>query len=163
NDTHPSWLLEAADAWGHELEPVARELHSRLGAKLSVATPLEIRLLVALAAITSVPEVALYYSTQWPDCHAIVRRIASSVEARGEFSRLRTVWSQLALCRESVEQDLLDLLGAPSLGLQEQAVLYHGLLFRRDDSYELNHVLRHHDSVTSWLSQEQRVETHRKL
>jgi tetratricopeptide (TPR) repeat protein len=162
-DTHPSWLLEAADTWGSDLEPLARELHKRLGANLGVATPLEIRLLVALAAVTSVREVAVYYSTQWPECHALVRQLASRMETRSEFSRLRTLWSQLARCRESMEQELLDSLGARSLQPQEQAVLYHGLLYQRENRYELNRVLRLNDSVISWLSREQRVETHRQL
>jgi tetratricopeptide (TPR) repeat protein len=161
-DTNPSWLLEATDTWGSDLEPLAHELHSRLGANLAVATPLEIRLLVTLAAVTSVPEVAVFYS-QWPDCHTIVRKLATSMGARKEFSRLRTFWSQLALCRETMEQEMLDFLGAGRLEPQEQAVLYYGLLFRQEGRYELNHVLRFHDSVISWLSPEQRITTHRRL
>ncbi len=161
-DTNPSWLLQATDTWGSELEPLAHQLHSRLGVKLAVASPLEIRLLVALAAVTDVPEVAVFYS-QWPDCHAIVRKLAASMGARREFSRLRTFWSQLALCRETMEQELLDFLGAGHLEPREQAVLYHGLLYRREYRYELNHVLRFHDSVISWLSPEQRIATHRRL
>ena len=79
-DSHPSWLLLSTDTWGTDLGPLAHELYSRLGATLSVASPLDIRLLVALAAVTAVAEVAVFYS-QWPDCHAIVRN-SRQVSAR---------------------------------------------------------------------------------
>ena len=71
--THPSWLLDDSELWGADVRASCHELHARLGATLGVATPLEIRLLVALAEISSVTEVAAYYSSQWPNCQAISR------------------------------------------------------------------------------------------
>ena len=41
--------------------------------------------------------------------------------------------------------------------------MYHGLLYRREGRYELNHVLRFHNAVTTWLSAEERIATHRRL
>ena len=162
HDTHPSWLLDDGGPWG-EMAPVAHELHARLGATLGVATPLEIRLLVALAEISSVTEVAGYYSSQWPDCQSISRRLASRIATNQNYARLRTLWAQLALCRELVDQELLNWLDVGSLEPHERTLLYSGLLYPRDNGYELNHVLRFQETVASWLDSEGRIATHRKL
>ncbi len=161
-DTHPSWLLEARETWSDLAFP-AHELHTRLGANLGVATPLEIRLLVALAAVTSVTDVVGYYLSQWPESQAIVRRLASKVAARHDYADLRTLWAQLALCREFIDQELLDWMGAESLGSEQRAVLHHGLLHRRENDYEMNHVLRYNELVASWLTRDSRIVAHRRL
>jgi len=161
-DTHPSWLLDAHETWG-DMAGLAHELHARLGGNLGVATPLEIRLLVALAAVTSVTDVVGYYLSQWPECQAIARRLATKMAVRNDYVNLRTLWAQLALCREFIDQELLDWLGAKSLDPQQRAVLFHGLLHRRENEYEMNHVLRINELVTSWLNSESRIATHRKL
>jgi len=150
-DTHPSWLLDAREAWG-DMAVLAHELHARLGANLGVATPLDIRLLVALAAVTSVTDVVGYYLSQWPESQAIARRLASNVAARNDYAGFRILWAQLALCREFIDQEMLDWMGAESLGSEQRAVLYHGLLHRRENEYEMNHVLRYNELVNSETS-----------
>lgn len=161
-DTHPSRLLDDDEPWG-AMAPVAHKLHARLGSTLGVATPLEIRLLVALAEITSVTEAAAYFYSQWLDCRAITQRLALEIATRQHYGKFRTLWAQLALCRELVDPELLNVLDVESLEPHEQTLLYHGLLHPRDECYELNHVLRFQETVVSWLDSEDRIATHRKL
>ncbi len=161
-DTHPSWLLDSSEQWG-DLADVAHDVHKRLGAKLAVATPLEIRLLVALAAVTTVSQVDSYYRAEWPESQAIALRLATAMEAHDEFAALRTLWSQLALCRGSISPDLLRGMGAETLNPKARAVLYNGLLHWRAPGYEMSHVLRFQERVASWLDVEGRLAAHRRL
>lgn len=159
--TQPTGFLNDPEIWGR-LASVASELHNRLGANLAVATPLEIRMLIALAAVTSPTNVASFYSS-WPDTQSIARRLTLSLSSDDRFVRLRVLWAKLALSRKLISDRLLDHLGAGSLHQGERDVLVDGLLHRRNEGYELNHALRFQQTVSEWLSSDERRTVHRDI
>lgn len=152
------WLRSQA-AWG-PLAAEADELAAELDAELDSRSPLEIRLLVALAALGSPKNVANWYRSQKPTRRDISRRLATDLQHSSEASArfLKGAWVRLALARRSLSEDLLrQIVGEPP-DARTAAILRACILYPEGENFTLHWTLRldaqeHGD----WLAEQDRI------
>lgn len=123
------------------LSAAANEVHARLGAQLSVGSGLARRLLVGVAALSSVSAAGAFYQG-FPDVWQIARRLLDLVSQDARLRPLRDLWARLALFRDAMSPDLIDNMGGKNLDGDCQAVLYESLLQPQGGSFVLHDVLR---------------------
>lgn len=131
-------------------EPKA-EVHARFGDHLAELSPLQIRLLVAIAALRA-PVLNRIQPTSIQHRSQLVPTLAELVDAGNV--ELRDVWLHLAAVREPFEADLLRLVGGRRLDDVEHAIATDCLLFVRRGRLFLHESLRgivnliEHDETT---------------
>ncbi|MFZ5478966.1 MAG: tetratricopeptide repeat protein [Myxococcota bacterium] len=155
------WLDDATswDELGHSVGALRRAL----GSTLAKLTPLEVRLLVACAAVGSVEWVRGWF-TESASRREIVRRLAEVLESDARWSPLRRAWAAIALVRQPFPEALLVTLRARKLPAVQRAILKHCLLFEQDRSLVLHEILRAHARQSAhWLGPEDTRRTHRDL
>ena len=137
-----AWL-RSSGVWG-PLGPEAAELASLMGTELEPRSPLELRLLVALATLERPGEVAQWLRANAPGRRDISRRLAAALQSRSDSTRefLKTSWSQLALVRRPIARDLLDEVAGVAPDERAGALLERCLLYPDDEGFTLHWMLR---------------------
>ncbi|GEM_PF-2794978 len=151
------WLQDA-DAWG-SLKDAAASLQSGDSSLLANRSPLEIRLLVALAALSS-PEQAFSVARN-PAPAKIAETLADLVEKKAELSSLKESWATLALVRSSLTEDLL-LEYQPSDPLSMD-ILRNCLLYKEGEQFFLHDILKRNDWCRRWLGDAECINRHHAL
>ena len=135
--SEPESVLAAIDA--SVLSRAKAVVQARFGAELASISPLQIRLLVAIAAINESALQRLEPSLI-EHRNGLVDTLASLVDA--DHPRLRDLWLRAAALREPFEDDLLGLIGIRELNELESAIAKQCLLFRRRERLVLHESLR---------------------
>ena len=153
------WLRERA-AWG-ELAGVAEELAARNLPGLEERSALEVRLLVALAALRSPEEVARWWGVG-RERRRLTGELIAALEKTPEARALLEAWGRLSLVRRPLDEPMLEALGVPADWWGQ--LLRHCLLFEEQGAYRLHELLkadaREHGL---WLDPVGRRETHARL
>jgi tetratricopeptide (TPR) repeat protein len=135
----PQRVLDAIDA--ASLAEARRLVLNRFGDRLVNVSPLQVRLLVAIAALD--PSAIARTDPSVAESRAeLVGALLELVDLRGDAAPLRDVWLRLAEVREPFEDDLLPRIGARELGDVATAILRQCLLFERDGRLILHETLR---------------------
>ena len=129
------WLADE-DLWGVELAPAAERARKTLGTSLEERSPLDVRLLVALAARGDVSG----YADMWR------RGLATDLWAKlghNEMGRkTQRVWARLALLRMPFHERLLTLAKVGELDALHRAIVERCLLFRQGEQLVMHEMLR---------------------
>lgn len=133
----PEGVLATIDA--SVLRPAKGAVRSRFGEDLAVVSPLQIRVLVAIAALHE-PALDRIEPTSIEHPAELVETLARLVDPR--HPRLRDLWLRLAGVREPFVDDLLGLVGVRDLSAAESAIATQCLLFPRRDRLFLHESLR---------------------
>ncbi|NOY25181.1 MAG: tetratricopeptide repeat protein [Oligoflexia bacterium] len=135
------WLPDASH-WG-PLVATATELAGALGTQLVHRSPLEIRLLVAIATLRSVDEVSNWFASQ-PSRREISRKLAWTLRASNGRTEafLRKGWSVLALSRDPVDEQLVETLVGKAPSKRALALLRNCLLYPDGQNFVLHWSLR---------------------
>ena len=133
----PEGVLAAIDSAGPGAPKAA--VRSRFGERLADISPLQIRLLVAIAALRE-PTLDRLDPTSIEHRTELVGILAGLVDAGNP--ELRDLWLRLAAVREPFKDDLLGLVGGRRLSELESAIATHCLLFPRRDRLVLHESLR---------------------
>lgn len=153
------WLREGTE-WG-ELAGVAKELAAQDLSGLAERSALEVRLLVALAAIRSPEEVRRWWGTG-RERRRLTEELIGALENTQEARALLETWGRLGLVRRPLDEPMLEALEAPTDWWGQ--LLRHCLLFEEQGVYRLHELLkadaRNHNL---WLDSEGVRETHARL
>jgi len=144
------------------LQPITEALKDRLGARSSRVSFLEMRLLVALAAVTSV-EHAASRQADWPNCWHLAHTLIEAMESDPAWSPALHISAQVALARGPITPQLLERLGSHELPAHQLDVLLNGILQPLEETYSLHPVLKTTLAVRAGLDSEPRLHTHRTL
>jgi tetratricopeptide (TPR) repeat protein len=120
----PSWLGQA-HAWG-ELASAAASIAESPLIRPSF-TPLQIRLLVAAVALTSVTSVAQWLE-QDTDGRHLVPHVAELMQ-KEEHRDLWDAWLRLSLTRRAFDQEVLEALTPTRVSARERDIIRHCLLY----------------------------------
>jgi tetratricopeptide (TPR) repeat protein len=153
--------VENYQEWG-ALAESAHRLFEAIGQQLAEYSPLEIRLLIAHAAVTSAEKVKKWLSEE-PSRREISRRLAYELSVEPRFAPLVKVWAQLALLRRPFTESALDLFGVNSLSAEAAAIVKECLLFKDQNQFFLHDTLRLDASWNDWLSQGEERTCHGSL
>ena len=157
-ESDPMAWLQDREEWG-ELADVAEAL-AEGAAYLVDYSPLEIRLFVAHAVVTT-PADVLAWVSDMQSRRAISRRLLDRLNGRSAFRPLAQVWERLAVVRRSIPDELLTTLGENQLGDLMKSVLRHCILYPSGGEYVLHETLR--ADAEGRLSEPTRKGTHRTL
>jgi tetratricopeptide (TPR) repeat protein len=128
--------------WGPALAPIARALAIQAEEGLSRRTPLEVRLLVGLAAVDTV-ETAARWALAGASRHALARELRRAFAARPDLDRALALWGRLALVRGPIPSEVVLELGGRALeGLPLELVQECLLYERRGGSWTMHELLR---------------------
>jgi tetratricopeptide (TPR) repeat protein len=143
------YVLEPASVGAEVLETLlntevgaaARQLDETFSGSLEAFSPLQIRLLVAVAAIdpTAVRRMA---ATGHVRTNEIVRLLIERLERDEALAPLRTAWSRLAEVREPFDRELLSVVEPADLTDVQRTILERCLLFEREGRLVLHERLR---------------------
>jgi len=147
--------LDDPGAWG-PLSEVARVLSAESG--LESRSPLEIRLLVAHAALSGIERAT---TLKYQSRRAISRALTEALDS--EHLHLRHVWAELALVRRPFAPSLLENIGIEKLTNCERAILEHCLLYPRGAGLVLHEMLRADAFAADWLSDSEQQTGHRRV
>ncbi len=131
-------LLDSQAQW-NGLSQIAQELAARATSDLTNHSLLELRLLVAIALLTSVDHTLELIGRSRRELSA---SLISILLKRPELDGLRRIWGQLALVRVPFEADLLARLGAEELSSSASQILQQCLLSKTEGGFELHETLR---------------------
>jgi tetratricopeptide (TPR) repeat protein len=135
------WLRDA-DSWG-SLAAEAEELAETIGGELDSRSPLEVRLLVALASLWKVDDLCRWWTSN-PGRRDISRTLAGILqkndEPDGRF--LRKAWTRLALARRPVTDALLDRDVDEAPTERARAIMRSCLLYPDNGAFTLHWSLR---------------------
>ncbi|MCO5167503.1 MAG: hypothetical protein M9894_14245 [Planctomycetes bacterium] len=149
--------------WGEALAPVARRLQVHAGEALARRTPLDLRLLVAVAALEGV-EAATRLALGSFRPAEVVRQLRRALGAGADVRPLLELWGRLALVRGPVPAEQILELGANGLDGVRLELLQSCLLYPRgDDTWTLHDLLRASARAEPLLSDEERRLTHERL
>lgn len=142
-ESQPSPWLRDGNSWG-ELSAEAQELANALGDELGRHSPLEIRLLVALASLRATDWVVRWWRSDRPSRRDIARKVAEVLETETgpEAPFLGRAWSRLALARRSFTEELLTRLVGDAPNARSGAILRACLLYPRNGAFMLHWSLR---------------------
>ncbi len=135
--SNPHAVLAAIDA--PALSAAKDAVAYLLQRSLSSVSPLQIRLLVAIAALSE-RELARVDATAFEHRAALVEVLANLADA--ETRPLRDLWLHLAAVREPFDQELLELLKLHQLPARDAAIVNQCLLFPRRGGLVLHESLR---------------------
>jgi hypothetical protein len=150
----PDGVLGAITAPG--LSTARALVRRRFGASLQAISPLQIRLLVAIGALSET-ELDRIDATAVEHRSQLVDVLATLVDAHSQG--LRDLWLGLAAVREPFDRDLLDLLKLHELPDRDAAIATQCLLFPRRGGLLLHESLRTIDT----LLEHDTVAVHRRL
>ena len=153
-----AWLMDGA-AWGN-LADAARGLGGIQD--LERHSPLEIRLLVAIAAVAGA-HCAAQLATGGTARREIARTLADLIEHRSDLRPFAETWGRMALVRRPLEAALVDRLASRQLSALARDILEKCLLYPNDDRYVLHETLRLDARERAWLAPPAVKETHRTL
>lgn len=137
------WLRDEAQ-WG-SISYAARALSRRSNDELKRHSPLELRLLVALAVIDEdLGTAGEGAASRRRDLsrRALAQRVAEAFREQEDLSQLCDFWAQLALVRRPFSEQLLERLGEGLLSERARDLLRNCLLYRRGDTFVLHDMLR---------------------
>lgn len=140
------WLQDG-NAWG-TLQDAARSLLAEGGRVLERRSPLEIRLLVGLAALTT-PRRAGSCAEKATRLD-IAQQLALALDATPDLSDVRLAWATLGLVRRPVRRELLETLTSDASSFARD-VLMHSLLYEEGGEYILHDMLRLDELCRRWL------------
>jgi hypothetical protein len=150
----PDDVLDAMDATA--LSTAKDRVAYRFGKSLTSISPLQIRMLVAIAALSE-PTLDRIDATAFEHRAALVEVLASLVDAQSPL--LRDLWLHLAAVREPFNAELLGLLGLHQLSPRDSAIATKCLLFPRRGGLLLHESLR---AITRQLDHD-RIAVHTPL
>jgi len=133
----PDAVLDAIDA--PALAAAKGLVGQRFRGSLATISPLQIRLLIAIAALSEL-ELDRIDASAVEHRAALVDMLANLVS--DESPPLRDLWLYLAAVREPFDADLLRLLGIRDLGPRDEAIVSQCLLFPRRGGLVLHESLR---------------------
>lgn len=131
-----NWLIQPEN-WG-DLAPAAREIHGLVGENLQKLSPLEIRLLVGIAAISS-PQAALGGNIRTPQ--ALAERLWDLLSKRDAMRDALEAWRRLAHVRRPIPEELLTSAFPSKSSTLARHLMQHSLLLRVGDAWIM------HDAV----------------
>jgi tetratricopeptide (TPR) repeat protein len=152
--------LEKID-WG-PLASVASELKKRLGANLSQASYLEMKLLVGLASVTSVADVVSLQSS-YPTCWSIAKALIKAIKGNDKWRALWEVLSFSGLVRGLTTSGLLVVLGMNALSQTEKDILKFALLSHDGEGAALHPLVKDTINNTVRLSPPEKLIRHGQL
>jgi hypothetical protein len=135
--SNPEAVLAAIEA--PALRAAKDAVAFRFQTSLPSVSPLQVRLLVAIAALSE-PELDRVDATAFDHRAALVEVLANLADA--ETPALRDLWLHLAAVREPFDQELLGLLGLHELAARDAAIIDECLLFARRGGLVLHESLR---------------------
>ncbi|MGV8124658.1 MAG: tetratricopeptide repeat protein [Candidatus Xenobiia bacterium LiM19] len=151
------WLQDA-DAWGSLKDAAASLLRGDLPL-LANRSPLEIRLLVALTALSSSEQA--FSVARNPGPAEIAETLAAHVERNDELASLKESWATLALVRRSLTEDLLlEYQPGDPLSLD---ILRNCLLYKEGEQFYLHDILKRNDWCRRWLGEYDCINRHHAL
>ena len=109
------------------LTPLAEDLEDRTGTGTSRANFLAMKLLVALAAVSSVEDTRSRQA-EWPLANQIARSFMDALETNPEWHAVGKLVCKIALVRKTFGHSLLERLGANHLEDRHRNVLLFGIL-----------------------------------
>ncbi len=160
--TPEEWREDPA-TWG-PLGSLSSELGEALGGDSTRYSPLEWRLLVAVAAVDSLDAAAGLVRGRAATVprRAIAETLSRGIATNESWEGLRTLWAKLALLRRPFSMALVEQLhGAPMVG-KEREILQRCLLFEEDEHWHLHELLRA-DAQDTWLEARERERVHALL
>jgi tetratricopeptide (TPR) repeat protein len=138
----PRAFLADGESWG-ELAPVAMTLQEGTGQALDRLSPIMLRLLVALVAVTSIENVRALWAKPTPSRRLLSKQLIEALQSSGKHKDLLGAWARVARVRRPFDEALLRKL-AGSLSKSSRALLQHCLLSQvGDDAFLLHETLRH--------------------
>lgn len=135
--------------WG-ELATVASEIWNTFGPVLESYSPLQIRLLVAIAALSSVKSLQARLATAQTRA-ALSRMLAEVLTGKDDHKSLAKMWGQLALERLPFSESLLGRLGAQALPARSRAIVRHCLLYPLGARLAMHQTLRADAFNNHWV------------
>ncbi len=139
--SEPQVFLTDSDAWG-ELAQVAGYLLEGAGGQLGELSPLQLRLVVALAYVTSVDEARDVLALGTRSRRALSRRLLKALKDHGGYKDLLRAWRRLAHIRRPLAEELIGSEITGKLSKRSLALLRNCLLYEVDESYLLHETLR---------------------
>lgn len=158
----PQMDLPLSDLALGPLQPIATDLKKRLGARLSQVNFLEMRLLVAFAAVTST-EQAVSRQADWPNSVQLAHSLVGALGASDEWTPVLHFAAKVALARGPVTQRLLEQLGSHDLNQQTREALIYAILQPLEGGFLLHPVLKTVITSRVDLGAEERFEAHRSI
>jgi hypothetical protein len=132
DDSSEKFILKSLDLpwnqvdWG-TLDPTANELKKRLGSNLSQASYLEMKLVVAMASVTSVAA-AVSFQTKYPSPWSITKAIVQEIKRNSRWQELWRVLSVSGFVRGAMTASLMAVLGGNALNDTEKCILNSTLM-----------------------------------
>jgi tetratricopeptide (TPR) repeat protein len=134
------WLRDAT-AWGDSLAEFAAGLAEQGVSGLAERSALEVRLLVALAAIRS-PEAVARWWGRGRERRELTEELITALEGDAGARPLLQAWGKVSLVRRSVDEPMLAELGAPGSDGVWGQLLRRCLLFEEQGRYRLHELLK---------------------
>ncbi|MEW6751036.1 MAG: tetratricopeptide repeat protein, partial [Candidatus Latescibacterota bacterium] len=143
--------LRSADAWGSIAE-AAEAVADRADGDLARRSPLEIRLLVALAALQPADQVMRWWSTG-PSRRDLARRLAQALSSADVewTSYLRDTWASLSLVRRPMAPELFHRLAGDAPAPEAGAVVRNCLLYESAGRLHVHWMLTLDVTEQRWL------------
>jgi len=139
-ESDPATFLADVERWGVLAAPAKALLGSQI--RLETFSNLELRLLVAHVALSSVQEVQTWLPSSQRRGE-LSRRLATRLAESAHHYPLWTIWQTLAYVRRPITTELLSQVGGDDLTDQQAAVLKECLLYPLADSrYVLHRTLQ---------------------
>ncbi|MCG5534665.1 tetratricopeptide repeat protein [Ectothiorhodospira mobilis] len=135
-----AWLRDAA-AWGDSLGEIAAGLADQRLCDLAGRSALEVRLLVALAAVQSPAAVARWWG-RGRGRRELTERLITALEGEAEARPLLQAWGQLSLVRRPLDESMLTELEVPGHDELWGQLLRRCLLFQEQGQYRLHELLK---------------------
>jgi tetratricopeptide (TPR) repeat protein len=150
------WLADVS-GWGTLATAAAQLADSTLLRRSPTA--LQVRLLIAVVALTSLRAVEEHFSDS-PDPRGVVRLLAHTITETPGHRRLWEAWHALSLTRRSLDDDLLKELIPTRLTTLERDIVRNCLLYGEDE-LQLHDVLKLH--AARWRAEHQETPKVRAL
>lgn len=159
----PAWLLAPND-WG-ELAAAAADLAESELIEHRL-TPLQVRLLIASTALTSIGEVRSWFEAEVDlvksrtATRAMVARVAEAVRSQRLFA-LWDTWIRLSITRRPIDESILKKLTLSSTGSFDRDLIRHCLLFGEEEKIRMHDDVRHY--ALRWRLEHQRKDKVKNL
>jgi len=142
------WMLQGT-LWG-ELGDTAAAVFDLFGHSLADRPPLEIKLLVACASVSSLDDVAGWFHDGTAR-RTIADCFIEALKRQTEFDRFKRAWGTVARLRGPFGRELLKSDDFPRLSEFEHDLLLFGLLYEDHEAFVLHETLRHDALRAGWL------------
>lgn len=170
--SHRSWRLKAASNardWLHEssdwgaLADTAQAL-ARSGVRnLETRSPLEVRLLLALAEVITV-DAAVRWWGQGKPRRELSRKLVEALQEHPSMYAVLPAWGRISLSRRPLGNAELDVLDAPKAASRAGALLRYCLMYPEPQGYRLHELLKADARDKAyWLTTRERRIAHQRL